>query len=91
MIASAGRCSAKPIGGAVITFRLRLAVAASRRQEVTAVLHSLLGPIRAQQGCAATACLSDVAEGDELTFVEEVLGAAARTENGDAVTRDRAR
>jgi quinol monooxygenase YgiN len=55
----------------VITLRLRLVVTRQRRDEATAVLQSLVGPIRAQPGCTSTRFLSELNEANALTFVEE--------------------
>ncbi len=55
----------------MITFRLRLVVAPERRDEATAALLSLVGPVRAQPGCSATRMVKDMDDGNILAFRSE--------------------
>ncbi|MEE4273078.1 MAG: antibiotic biosynthesis monooxygenase family protein [Thermoanaerobaculales bacterium] len=58
----------------MLTLRLRMQFAADSRDEATAVLRSLVGPVRAEQGCRGTELLRDGGDGFDLTWIEEWVG-----------------
>jgi len=55
----------------MLTFRLHMEFDTAACGEATAVLRSLIGPVRAEPGCRATRLLSDAADPCRLTWVED--------------------
>ena len=55
----------------MLTFRLHMVFAEHSSDEAAATLRSLVGPVRAEEGCSATRVLKDAENGCTLTWVEE--------------------
>lgn len=55
----------------MLTFRLHMRFAPQSCDEASAVLRSLVGPVRSESGCSATRLLRDTEDGCGLTWVEE--------------------
>jgi len=55
----------------MLKLRLRMDFAPQAYEEASAVLRSLVGPVRAESGCCATGLLTNVEEELTLTWVEE--------------------
>ena len=55
----------------MMRFRIRMTFSRRKIDEAAVVLRSLVGPIRAENGCAVTRLLRDLDEEQTLTFIEE--------------------
>ena len=55
----------------MLTFRLHMEFTPQACDEAAAVLRSLVGPVRSENGCSATRLLRDTENGCGLTWVEE--------------------
>jgi quinol monooxygenase YgiN len=55
----------------MLTFRLHMEFTPQTCDEAAAVLRSLVGPVRSEQGCSATRLLRDTEDGCGLTWEEE--------------------
>jgi len=55
----------------MVTLRIKIVAAPAARSELNATLLSLVGPVRAQTGCAATRVFSEMDEDRTLTFEAE--------------------
>jgi quinol monooxygenase YgiN len=55
----------------MLTFRLHMEFTPQACDEAAAVLRSLVGPVRSENGCSATRLLRDTEDGCALTWVEE--------------------
>ncbi len=55
----------------MLRFRLHMQFTPQAYEEVSSVLRSLVGPVRAEQGCVATRIQKDSERGCEINWVEE--------------------
>jgi len=55
----------------MLKLRLRMNFAPQAHEEASAVLRSLVGPVRAEPGCCGTGLLTNVEEERTLTWIEE--------------------
>jgi len=58
----------------MLALRLHMEFVPERQAEATAVLRSLVGPVRAESGCNATRLLNSTSREGGLTWVEEWHG-----------------
>ena len=55
----------------MLSFRLHMEFTPQTCEEAAAVLRSLVGPVRSENGCSATRLLRDTEDGCGLTWAEE--------------------